>query len=120
VAAHFSVDPRQHLVTVKFDGPVSLNDLETYMHRLRTHPAFDATFSELVDLTEVESSQLDYKAASLVARTMDPFSPLARRAFVAPRMVIFGIIRMYQLIRDDEINTRVFRDMQEARAWLGI
>jgi hypothetical protein len=116
----FTIDSRKRLVTVKFNGTVSASDMEQYLQRLEEDPEFDPTYSELVDLTDAQASDIDARAALQLAHNLDPYSPNARRAFAAPNTAIFGITRMYQNVRHDEGNMRSFHSMDEAKQWLGL
>jgi hypothetical protein len=87
---------------------------------LKANPAFEPDFFELVDLTQVMSSEVDFQAAMMLAHEEDPFSRKARRAFVAPRAVTSRTIRMYQMARGDQGSIAVFPTMDEAKHWLDI
>ena len=120
VPAHFNVDSERRLVTVRFDSEVTLQDVVQYLESLKANPAFDPGFSELVDLTQVMSSEVDFQAAMMLSHEVDPFSRKARRAFVAPRVATFRTVRMYQMARGDDGSIAVFRTMDEAKHWLNI
>jgi hypothetical protein len=70
---------------VRFDNEVTVRDVVQYLESLKANPAFEPDFFELVDLTQVMSSEVDFQAAMMWAHEVDPFSREARRAFVAPR-----------------------------------
>jgi hypothetical protein len=93
VPAQFNVDAERRLVTVRFDSEVTVQDVVQYLASLKANPAFDPDFSELVDLLQVMSSEVDFQAAMMLAHEVDPFSQKARRAFVAPRAATFGTVR---------------------------
>jgi hypothetical protein len=120
VPTHCNVDSERRLVTVRFDSEVTVQDVVQYLTNLKANPAFEPDFSELVDLTQVMSSEVDFQAAMMLARDVDPFSRKARRAFAAPRAATFGTVRMYQMARGDDGSIAVFRTMDEAKHWLGI
>lgn len=120
VPAHFRVESERRLVTVRFDSEVTVQDVVQYLESLKANPAFEPDFFELVDLTQVMSSEVDFQAAMMLAREVDPFSRKARRAFVAPRAVTSRTIRMYQMARGDDGSIAVFRTMDEAKHWLDI
>ena len=84
MSAHFNVDSEMRLVTVRFGNEVTVQDVVQYLESLKTSLAFEPDFSELVDLTQVMSSEVDFQAAMMLAHEVDPFSREARRAFVAP------------------------------------
>jgi hypothetical protein len=120
VPAHFNVDSKRRLVTVRFDSEVTVQDVVQYLESLKANPAFEPDFFELVDLTQVMSSEVDFQAAMMLAHEADPFSRKARRAFVAPRAATFRTVRMYQMARGDEGSIAVFPTMDEAKHWLDI
>lgn len=119
MSADFNVDSEKRLVTVRFGSEVTVQEVVAYLERLKADPAFESTFSELVDLTQVMSSEVDFRAAMMLAEDKDPFSHEARRAFVAPRAATIGTVRMYQMARGDD-SIAIFRTMDEAKLWLGI
>jgi len=119
VANYWIVDPKNRIVIAKFGGNLTVADAARFAADIRNNPAFDPSFSELSDLTEVENPQIDYASAVTIARYIDPFSHEARRAIVAPRRSVYEVARMYQLIRNDE-NIFLFKTIDEARDWLGL
>ena len=119
MANYWIVDPKNRIVIAKFGGNLTVADAARFAADIRNNPAFDPSFSELSDLTEVENPQIDYASAVTIARYIDPFSHEARRAIVAPRRSVYEVARMYQLIRNDE-NIFLFKTIDEARDWLGL
>jgi hypothetical protein len=120
VFVSFTIDEDLKLVKVKFQQKVTVQDVKSYLQQLRDDPRFNTNYSELVDLTDVNQSEINFKIASDLARSADPFSHNARRAFAAPHAAVFGTTRMYQMIRQDEENMRCFHTMEQAKTWLGI
>jgi len=118
MAVVFTIDPRIRLVSVKFEGNVEPKDVVGYLESLKADPLFEPGFSELVDLTEVLTSAIDFEAAMVLAHHVDPFSPTAKRAFVVSQPAIFGAIRMYQMAREDDTNIVILPSIEEARRWL--
>ena len=63
-------------------------------------------------------SSSEVRAVAEFAKLNSPFSDL-RMAFVVARDLEFGLIRMFEVFRDNgKARTAVFRDRQEALAWL--
>jgi hypothetical protein len=116
--AHFALDPEKRLVSVKFDSHVTVPDVLQYLENLKADLRFDPSFDELVDLTEVTNTDVDFQSAMMIANSVDPFSWTARRAFVAPRPGIFGIVRMYESARGEDGSIAAFHTMEEAKRWL--
>jgi hypothetical protein len=82
------------------------------------NPSFVLTFSEIVDLTEVE--ELDLQAAEFLrlADEIDPFSPGAKRAFVVRNAIQDHAARMHKILRTQR-NIEILRSVGEAERWIG-
>jgi len=74
VPAHFNVDSERRLVTMRFDSEVTVQDVVQYLESLKANPAFEPDFSELVDLTQVMSSEVDFQAAMMLAHKVSVFA----------------------------------------------
>lgn len=119
----FTLDGPRRLRTATFSGVVGEADLISAYAQLMQDPGFDPTIDDLVDLRGVE--RLDV-SSDAVRRIVDMFSPLNdmeihnRLAIVAPRDELFGMARMYQILRSEAPEeTQVFRSYEDAAAWLG-
>jgi hypothetical protein len=86
--------------------------------RLSNDPDFEPDFSQLVDCRNVTKAKLTRETIQLIAQK-NPSSLQAKRATVADRDIIYGLARMYQLLKGDA-QIQVFRDMEAARRWLGL
>ena len=53
-AFRFHVDVERQLVTVRFGSRVTAQEIGEYVQKLRDHPSFQSTFSEIVDLREAK------------------------------------------------------------------
>ena len=106
----------------------SVNDkelLDAYARSLEA-PDFDPSLNGLVDARGVR--QMDVTPAGLrrladLIQTVDRLQLPTKVAIVAESDVAFGMARMYQSIRASggaPSEHRVFREMAEARAWLGL
>ncbi|HKD50273.1 MAG TPA: hypothetical protein VKB90_05730 [Candidatus Acidoferrum sp.] len=82
-------------------------------------PDFDPSFGEIADLTEVTQVEVSGDDIREIAQK-NIFSPLSRRAIVVPNDVIFGLARMYEILRElqGESGIRVFRTLDEALDWV--
>ena len=66
------------------------------------------------DLTSTEVRELADFARTLVS------GATVRTAFVAPRDLEFGLLRMFEVLREAKgVQTSVFRDKERALEWLG-
>lgn len=108
----------ERLVAVKFGKHLTLDEVEKYARDLCADPGFEPTFSEIVDLSEVENVEIDAKHALQLADRIDPFARSALRAFVAYSPAQIHTARMHQLLRGLEDNFGIFASMEEALAWV--
>ncbi len=93
-------------------------DLRGTQDGVRDDPRFAPDFSQLYDLTAVTEIGLTPTGMRALANR-SPFDRDARRAIVVSSDVAFGMARMYQMIADsDPTQFRIFRDVNEAFAWL--
>ena len=90
--------------------------------RIYLDPEFDPTYAHLIDATQVTTTDISGSELATLARRTK-ISPKARRAFVAPTVVIYGLARMFetylQLAGSGEFMA-VFREMKPAMDWLGV
>ena len=113
----FYVDIAKRRVTVRFGRKLTAADIRSYADHLRTNPAFDPKFSEIVDLREVEDLDLKAQDFLKLADEIDPFSPVARRAFVIRTSVQTHAARMHKILRAEK-NMGIFSSMEQAEEWI--
>ena len=118
--AEYELDLALGLVRTKEWGVLTEDDLRELYERIRSDPAFDPSFRQLCDLREVTKITTTAEALRFLAQSR-VFSPDSRRAFVVGRAVDFGLARMFQAYSEVAGQTvEVFREMDEAEAWLGL
>jgi len=116
-AAECVVDPGRRLVTVKFGKKLTFGDIERYAKRLLLNPSFQPDYSEIIDLTEVEELDLQADEFLKLADKIDPFSPVAKRAFVVRTSTQNHAARMHKVLRTQR-NIEIFRSVEEAERWV--
>lgn len=114
----YVVDSERRMVIVKFSRILKASDIEHYAQNLAANPSFDPTFSEIVDLTEVERVDLRGEEVLRLADHIDPFSPESKRAFVTRDAAQAHQARMYQISRMARDKIRSFRSREEAEKWI--
>jgi hypothetical protein len=116
--AHYAIDLENRIVRTTFSGVIIHNDPIEHSRKLSKDPAFDPSFSELIEFEEV--SDIEVNMADLLGLLgIDPFSQHSRRAFViGSRNVIYGIVRMYEILRSDTPCVKIFETRDEALPWL--
>lgn len=121
MGAQLTIDVKQRLVIHTFSGVLSDEDVSDLPSKVRAHPDFDPTFSELLDFSGITGGTLSTAAIAAAAQRKTSFIPTARRVIIASQDHLFGLARMGQAFAE---RTRpavsVVRTMAEARKLLGI
>lgn len=114
------IDTERGVVITTVEGVVSEQDMRDQPAAMYAHPDFSEEYDRLVDLRGVERFEVSADAIHGLARRTRAADG-TRRALVVARDVGYGLARMYQTLRANESEfNRVFRSLEEARAWLGM
>jgi len=106
-----------------FEGVVTDDDFIKCFSEIVSISTAEPNTDLLVDLSGIERMSIQ---STTVRRAADLFKPLSsnvtrRVAIIAPREEMFGMARMYELMRppsQSELN--VFRTAAGAKEWLGV
>jgi hypothetical protein len=115
----YEVIPGKRLVFVKFGKRVTQKGIARYAAALRNDPAFDPSFSEIVDVRQMEEMDMSGGEKMEVADKIDPFSLDAKRAFVVRGSGQAREARMYGILRLSKENFSIFQSIEEAELWIG-
>jgi hypothetical protein len=117
----YTIDAARNVVYTMFSGVTTDLDLFAHVSALQADPRFSPDMAELVDLSEITRADVTSSGIQSVART-PAHARTARRAFVAPTDVLFGLTRMYQSYWNDGAQDRlaIFRAREPALEWLGV
>ena len=118
IAFHFDHDLGARVATVS--QRVHDDELLDSYQSLLSSPDYDPDLNDLVDMRGVERFEVSGDAIRQLVRSFARFSGADNRlAIVAGSDVVYGMARMYEQLRSDTTEEiRVFRDVDEARAWL--
>ena len=114
----FTLDDSEGFLRVKLYGPVSVENVRVVFDAMTR----SGQFTESRRLWDMRECRLDLSSDELlemasVAKSRD--LPDSRGAMLASRDLNFGMSRMHQVFRkSDDISLRVFRDEEEAVAWV--
>ena len=117
------IDTETGLRTHVLIGSVSQEEVEDALGEVYSRPDFLPDADTLCDLREANLGQLSHTViksiADYVAKNRGAKSG-ARTAVVVGRDLGFGLARMYEqmLMASTDLRVRVFRDTDEAMAWL--
>ncbi|MBZ5686956.1 MAG: hypothetical protein LAP86_18175 [Acidobacteriia bacterium] len=97
---------------------MTAEEIGEYVRKLRDHPLFEPTFSEIADLRDAEDIALLADDFLKLADEVDPFSPEAKRAFVAKTSIQNHAARLHKILRSQR-NIEIFRTLEDAERWIG-
>jgi hypothetical protein len=111
MAVQYEVDSANRIVKTTFTGIVEHQDPTAYAIRLRTDPAFDPGFSEVISF----ESWSELRLSRDFRNDLDPFSKVSKCAIVVgENRTLYGIARMWQTARDDR-NVSIFTGRKQRR-----
>ena len=115
----YVIDKERKLVITTAWGDCSADDVLEFRKQVLKDRDFDPSFSQLADFTGVTKVDVSPDEVRMLA-TKSPFSTQSRRALVADNQVIFGLSKMFGILRNlrGEKLIRVFRTRNEALDWL--
>ena len=116
----YTIDLARSLVLSRGWGEVTDRELLAHVRALTADPRFARNFHQLADLRDVTGVQVTAATIKEMAR-LNPFGAGARRALVVTSDVVFGMARMYQILRDESPDEfEIFRKLDDALLWLEI
>ncbi len=115
--AEYFIDTEKSLVVVKFGKKLTVEGIERYATLLSSDPHFRPSCAEIADLTQVEELDLQADEFLRLADEIDPFSPVAKRAFVVSNSVQNHAARMHKILRAPR-NIEIFQSVEEAERWI--
>ena len=118
MSASYTIDTQTRVVRTTFDGLITFRDVAGLCAALASDIAFQPGFSELATFGQDCDLQLSFRDFHELS-ALDPFEKTSRRAFVVPfRRAVYGMVRMFQISRQEAPNVRIFDTVDEAWSWL--
>jgi hypothetical protein len=114
----YQIDRSRRIVFSTLNGTVTGDEALDHEQHLGNDPDFEPIYNQLCDCRHITQVTATGQVIRFVA-SKSPFSPKARRAIVADKDLVYGLARMYQLMKQDA-QIMVFRDMEAARRWLDL
>ena len=114
------IDVEQRLIITRGVGAVTTADAFEARKQYMEDPRFDPSFRQLIDLTAATELAMSGDSIRQLA-TARVFDRETKRAIVVNETYHYGMARMFQTLRDlegDQVG--VFKDVREARVWLGV
>jgi hypothetical protein len=118
----YEIDEKEKLIVATGSGIVTGNEVQEHLESLANDNRYIAPMKKLVDYSSIDSIRISQDEADRIAqikkRHIDTFVG-EKCAFVSPGDLTYGTARVHQaLIHSTDINTQVFRNIKEAKAWL--
>jgi len=118
--ATYWIDVPRRLVLSRGWGVFTEQDILDHFTTLSVDPSFQPTFSQLADLLSVEHAAVSKEFVRRHALE-HLFSRTARRAIVVSSADHYELARIYaEFAQYASQNVHVFRDMHDAKEWLGL
>ena len=116
----YHIDKINKMVFVNATGEFTAEDFRMHRRRLADDPDFDPQYGVLFDLRSI--TEFPISSAETRGFSMEYiFHKRARRAYLVPTEEVHGMVRMFSILSDFESDViQIFRDMAEARRWLGL
>jgi hypothetical protein len=114
----YVIDKENGLIMVTVTGVFTVDDALQFRPQVRSEPDFDPNLSQLLDLS---AATIDLSADEIrILAATSVFSLTARRALVGESHEVYGLARMFSILRGlrGDRAIRVFRSRNEAMAWL--
>ena len=116
----YTIDLTRALVLSRGWGVLTDGELLAHVRALTVDPRFVRNFYQLADLRDVADVEVSAATIREMAR-LNPYGDGSRRAVVVTSDVLFGMARMYQILRDEPTDQlEIFRELDAALRWLGI
>src|SRR5256885_145293 len=110
----YEIDTERRIVITRAVGSLTGDDIRETRTRLLADPAFDPTFSQLIDLRRMTDTTLELVELMSIAGS-SVFRPGVRRAIVSTTPLQYGIARMFETLSEQHgQDVKVFRDSAEA------
>ena len=115
------IDSAKRMVFETLVGTVTADEILETWNKISEDRDFDPRYRQFSDFSGVTKFDVSPGFFRQYATSKPIFDKSSRRALVAPSDFVFGMIRLYLThLENRSGEIRVFRDMAEARRWLGL
>jgi hypothetical protein len=123
MAYSFRIDTVQGVVLFKATGKFSDEEMLNCIENVVADPAFKPEFNHLADLRDVD--EFEPRSTEIRTRAYRDHDSVrlnaSRIAIVSSSDLVYALSRMYAtLMEGASVSVRVFKDIGEARKWLGL
>ena len=120
----YTIDTHNNVVLVEFEGDIAVEDYRRLLTELVESPDFQKSPKVLIDQRRgrMTVSVEDTRTQPMWVERLQDRLGEPRVAVVTSSDLDFGLNRMFEISSEDLLSHtgKVFRDIDEAREWLGI
>ena len=117
VGVEISIDPTVGVVLLRWEGVVTIADLQRARGEVMATPGWSKTFAHILDFTNVSALELSQQDVETLANATPIFAPDALQILVAKAgSVQFGLSRMLCTYADGKRRVHVVSSLEEAMA----
>ena len=124
MAIEYKIIPEKKLILAKGIGTVKGNEVLKHLEKLAEDTHYIAPMKKLVDYRNIDNILISSEEAIAIAKKKKDLAERfknERCAFISPGDLTYGTSRVHQaLIQGVDLNTEVFRNVQEAVNWLDV
>jgi hypothetical protein len=116
----YLIDVESGVVYSRAWGVLTDEEVAAHSETLRADPQFKPDFRQIVDFRELTDIRLSGAGVRELARH-NAFHRNARRAFVVASDESFGLVRMFGMFADSDVETfTIVRTLEAAFEWIGM
>ncbi len=116
----YNRDTGRKVIFLTLEGVITDAEISEHLAKMRSDPAFNASFSRFVDCSRITEWKVSVSAIQRAAQRVRNDAG-RKTAIFAPQDMSFGTARMLEaMTADSQGKTMVFRDIDETKKWLGI
>ena len=116
-------EPEAGVVVLELGGEVTLDETEEALEAIPSRPWFRPRLKMVADARNCTTRMTgkDVERLAAFARQLDDAWGETRWAVLAPDDLVYGLARIYMALTEDyQVQTHVFRNVQDVNDWLGI
>jgi NAD(P)-dependent dehydrogenase (short-subunit alcohol dehydrogenase family) len=122
MTVHYRIDHESHRILTRAFGEVTLEEVLEHFDQLAADPSYERDLDVLLDLVDCktlpEADEIRAAAERVTAEALD--LRFGRLAVVVSSEALFGMARMFLTLGESAFSdAQVFRDRDDALAWLG-
>jgi phenylalanine-4-hydroxylase len=117
--ATLTIHPERRLVYTAFHGDLAADEFLHHADAIRTHPNFDPSYNEVVDLRGVTELHANTDTVLKLARRESLFNRESKHVVIASPGLVFRLAKLFQGIAEEtRPNLKVVRTPEEAFDYL--